>query len=566
MKFSEFPYRRVETAEVKEACNACIAKLTQAADYATAREAFLEYDKYNSTVDTYGAISYVRHTINTNDKFYSDENDYWDSASPEMQESSIAFIMAMLQSKFRPEFEKEFGSVMFINAELALKSFSPQIVSDMQEENVLVSDYAKLIAGAQIDFQGEKRTIAQMSPFKTSADDEVRRAAWLADGNFYVENAEKLDNLYDSLVKKRTEMGRKLGYENYTQLGYYRMHRNCYDMEDVSKFREAVKKYIVPIAYEIKKKQAERTGVGFPLTFADDVLDFRSGNPRPCIDSDGILANGKKMYEEMSEETKEFIGKMFESEMFDVVAKTGKAAGGYCIGLPDYKLPFIFANFNGTQHDVEVITHEAGHAFAGYMCRNIVPGMNSSPSLESCEVHSMSMEFFAWPWAELFFGKDTDKFLYSHLAGAITFIPYGTMVDEFQHIVYQNPDLTPAERHAEWARLEGIYRPWLKLDGSAFYGEGKGWQRQTHIYERPFYYIDYCLAQSVALRFWALMREDREDAWQRYLAFVKKGGTETFKGLIAGANIETPFGEEALKKIAKAAQEFLDGFDSSKLV
>lgn len=302
------------------------------------------------------------------------------------------------------------------------------------------------------------------------------------------------------------------------------------------------------------------------MSFADDALVFRSGNPRPCKDSKGILESGKKMYEEMSPETGEFINRMFDSDMFDVLSKKGKAAGGYCITLTDYKMPFIFANFNGTQHDAEVITHEAGHAFAAYQCRNIVPALNASPSLESCEIHSMSMEFFAWPWSHLFFGKDTDKFHYSHLADALTFIPYGTMVDEFQHIVYENPELTPDERHREWAKLEGIYRPWLKLDGSAFYGEGKGWQRQPHIYRYPFYYIDYCLAQSVSLAFWALMQDDREDAWKRYLLLVSKGGTQTFTELLKTAGIPSPFEEGSLKKIAEAANRFLADFDTSKLV
>ncbi len=565
MIFNELPYKRIEVEDVAAESAKCLDKLKNAKDYAEAREAFIEFDTLNAHVDTAGSISYVRHSVDTRDEFYSAENDYWDSASPRMQESSMAFILAMLESKFRPDFEKEFGNVLFVNAELALKSFAPEIISDMQEENSRTSDYEKVIASAQIDFKGEKYTLAQMSLFKTDSDDETRRAAWAADASFYKEHAEELDTIYDDLVKKRTAMAKKLGMENYIRLGYNRMTRNCFDKDDVSKFRTAVKKYLVPIATEIKKQQAERIGVPYPLSFADDALDFRTGNPRPALDADGILAAGKRMYEEMSPETNEFINKMFTHQMFDVLSKPGKAAGGYCIGIADYKMPFIFANFNGTQHDVEVMTHEAGHAFAGYICRDIVPTMSSQPTLESCEIHSMSMEFFAWPWAESFFGSDCDKFLYSHLAGALTFIPYGTMVDEFQHIVYENPEMTPEERHATWARLEGEYRPWLKLDGSAFYGEGRGWQRQTHIYARPFYYIDYCLAQSVALSFWALMQEDRNDAWERYMKLVRKGGTQTFKGLIETAGIASPFGEEALSQIANAANRFLNDFDKSKL-
>ena len=227
-----------------------------------------------------------------------------------------------------------------------------------------------------------------------------------------------------------------------------------------------------------------------------------------------------------------------------------------------YEVPFIFANFNGTQHDVEVVTHEAGHAFAYWMNRKRVPVECAWPSLEGCEVHSMSMEFFGWRNAEGFFGGDAKKFLYSHLAGAITFIPYGTMVDHFQHIVYEHPELTPAQRHAEWKRLLGIYMPWIKLDGDIpFYADGEGWQRQIHIYQVPFYYIDYCLAQTVALEFWAMIQKDFKDAWKHYMDYTVQGGSCTFTELLTNAGLVTPFDEECLKGVCEAATEWLNHYN-----
>ena len=565
MKFCELDYKRIEASYVEAESKKIIARMREAKDYSDFRKALLDFDKMSSEIESQYTVCYIRHTIDTTDKFYAAESDFWDSELPKMEEFNTAVTKELLDSKFRKDLEAEFGDIITVNAELAFRCFSPEIIKELQEENALVTEYEKLIASAQIDFEGEKRTLSQLSPFKTDADDDTRRAAWQADASFYKQNGEKLDDLYDKLVEKRTIMGKKLGGENYVRLGYDRMTRNCYDANDVDKFRAAVRKYIVPIASEIKKQQAARIGVSYPMTFADDALSFRSGNPRPALDSDGILEYGKKMYHEMSEETAEFIDAMFEHGMFDLLSKKGKAAGGYCASVPELKMPFIFANFNGTQHDVEVMTHEAGHAFAGYTCRNMIPSMLISPTYESCEIHSMSMEFFAHPWAEGFFGKDTDKFLYSHLADALTFIPYGTMVDDFQNQVYAHPEYTPAERHALWASLEKTYRPWLALDGSDFYGEGKAWQRQTHIYERPFYYIDYCLAQTVALSFWALMQKDRKDAWERYLKLVAEGGKKTFKGLLETASLPSPFGEEALKSVAEAANEFLKNFDSEKL-
>ena len=303
------------------------------------------------------------------------------------------------------------------------------------------------------------------------------------------------------------------------------------------------------------------------MNAADNALMFRSGNPRPAGDADAILKQGKKFYEELSPETGVFFNKMLDDQLMDVLSTPGKAGGGYCTSLGDYEMPFIFANFNGTQHDVEVVTHEAGHAFAAYMNRDRIPYSYVWPSMEACEVHSMSMEFFAWPWADGFFGADARKFRYSHLAGALTFIPYGTMVDHFQHIVYEHPELTPAQRHEEWKKLAAIYQPWMRLDGEIpFYGAGEYWQRQMHIYQSPFYYIDYCLAQTVSLQFWAMLQKDRADAWSHYMAYTKQGGSRTFTELLENAGLTTPFEESCLRGVSEAAKAWLDSYDLTGIV
>ena len=519
MKFSEMPYARPDLNELKQQLQALTDRLKAAPDYAAAREAFLAQQKLSMHIDTLATLSSVRNSIDTRDKFYDAEEQFWNEAGPELRAYDDAWTAAMLESPFRKDFAAEYGDLMFVNAEIGRKAFSPAIVEELKQENQLVQDYQKLIAGAQIDFEGSTYTISQLSPFKNSPDDAVRLAAWKAEGGWYKAHQPELDEIYDKLVRLRDAMGRKLGYDGFTQLGYYRMGRNCYTKEDVEKFRAAVVKYVVPVASSIYREQAARLGKSYPMNFADNALMFRSGNPKPCGTPAEILAQGKHFYEELSPETGEFFNTMLDNELLDVLSTPGKRAGGYCTSLGDYHVPFIFANFNGTQHDVEVVTHEAGHAFAAWLNRDRIPQSYIWPSLEACEVHSMSMEFFAWPWAEGFFGEDTRKFRYSHLAGALTFIPYGTMVDHFQHIVYEKPEMTPAERHAVWKELLGVYMPWVKLgDGIPFYGDGEGWQRQLHIYVNPFYYIDYCLAQTVSLQFWALLQKDKDNAWQHYMA------------------------------------------------
>ena len=562
MKFSEMPYQRPDLDKIKAQFAAVTQRFAAAPDYAAAKAAFLEEQTLNKHVDTLANLASIRNTIDTRDEFYDGEMNFWNAATPRIQECQNAWSAALLASPYRKQLGEEYGELMFLNAEIAQKAFSPEILDEMAQENDLSTQYGKLIASAQIPFEGGVYTLSQLSPFKNDPDDARRLAAWKAEGAWYKEHQAEFDSIYDKMVHLRDTMGKKLGHGGYTTLGYYRMGRNCYTKTDVEKFRAAVVKYLVPVADSIYREQAKRLGKQYPMNAADNALMFRSGNPKPCGDADAIVAQGKKFYEELSPETAEFFHKMLDDELMDLLSTPGKAGGGYCTSLDDYEVPFIFANFNGTQHDVEVVTHEAGHAFAAYMNRKRIPYSTVWPSMEGCEVHSMSMEFLAWPWAEGFFGEDARKFRYSHLAGALTFIPYGTMVDHFQHIVYEKPDMTPAERHETWKELAAIYQPWMRLDGEIpFYGAGEYWQRQMHIYQSPFYYIDYCLAQTVSLQIWALMQKDRANAWDHYMAYTRQGGSRVFTELLQNANLTSPFEESCLRGVCETAKDWLDHYD-----
>ena len=559
MKFKDMPYERVDLVKMGEEFDKLTEKVRNAKDGETVVEAFREQEKLSTHIQTMSSIAYVRNSIDTRDKFYEAEQEFYDSEFPAFQEHSQNLMLAFYESPFRKAVSDLTGELMFRNLEMDLKTFSPAIIDLLGRENKLVSDYQKLVASARIDFDGKQLNISQLAAYKQDPDRDVRHGAYLAESGFYMSNAEKLDVIFDNLVKVRTEIAHKLGFRNFTELAYLRRTRNCYDPEMVANFRRQVVKDIVPIVVELKKKQAERIGMKpEEMRIYDDNFNFAEGNPKPLGTPDDIMAAGKKMYEEMAPETAEFINFMYSNELLDLVAKDGKAVGGYCTEFPEYKAPFIFSNFNGTSGDVDVLTHEAGHAFAYYTARNFEFSENISPTMESCECHSMSMEFLAWKWLNLFYGDDTDRAKYVHLGSALIFLPYGCMVDHFQHIVYDNPDLTPAERHAEWKKLEAIYRPYLNPDDVDFYALGRGWQRQLHIYHYPFYYIDYCLAQTVSLEFWSMSQKDWNDAWKHYYKFVEQGGKQTFTELCRTAGIKVPFEDGALKDIAEGAVRYLE--------
>ena len=558
MKFSEMPYSRPDMEALAAATTQTLEAMKAAPNAAGQIAAYDAYEKKMQTAGTMQQIAYIRHTINTKDEFYNAENDYMDEIGPKLQELTHRVNTALLESPYRAELEKHYGALMFKNLEIAARSFSPAIVELMQEENKLVSEYQNLYASATVEFDGKTMPLPLLGPYKQDPDRAVRKAAYEADAKFFDSHREELDTLYDKLVKVRDAQAKKMGLPNYIPLGYDRMGRNCYTAKDVAAFRDQIAEDMVPIVAKVKEAQRRRIGVE-KLAFYDEPISFADGNAVPEGTPDEILAAGKKMYQELSPETAEFIGFMFENELFDVLSRDGKAPGGYCTEIADYKSPFIFSNFNATAGDVDVLTHEAGHAFEAYRAfKQELPSLLHSPTIEACECHSMSMEFLTAPWHHLFFGKQTDKYELGHCEDALVFIPYGCMVDEFQHKVYENPGMTPEQRNELWLSLEKKYRPWIDFDNLPFYSRGGGWQRQLHIYEVPLYYIDYCMAQTVAFQFWNLSRENYAEAWKRYMTFVDKAGTATFAELVESAGLKVPYHAGCIKEIGESISRWLE--------
>ena len=552
------PYQRPDLEALRTQADSILRRIEGASSAQEAADAYRDFDAISEDVTTNLSLAYVRHTIDTKDEFYDKENDFADEAGPAMQEIVQKVKRALLASPFRPELEEQLGKLLFTNLEIAVRAFDPKIMDLMQEENKLQSEYQKLYASAAVEWEGETIPLPKLGPYKQSPDRAVRRAAYEAEGKWFDAHQEELDTLYDKLVHVRTDMGRAMGYDNYLPLGYDRLGRNCYGPEQVAAFREQIARDMVPIVAKVKKDQEKRLGVD-KLKFHDDVLLFPDGNADPFGTPEEILAAGREMYRELSPETAEFADFLFGNGLLDVLSKEGKAPGGYCTTFPSYQAPFIFSNFNGTSGDVDVLTHEAGHAFAFY--RSMRKGYLSDQTeatIEACEVHSMSMEFLTAPWHEKFFGDKTRKYEIGHCEDALIFIPYGCMVDEFQHKMYENPDLTPAQRNQLWLELEGKYRPWIDFDGLPFYGRGAGWQRQLHIYLYPLYYIDYCMAQTVAFQFWIASMADREDAWARYLRFADAGGTKTFEELVAAAGLKRPYAPGCIREIGQAISAWID--------
>ncbi|MFJ5713509.1 M3 family oligoendopeptidase [Neobacillus sp. NPDC093127] len=564
MKFENYTYERPNLTDITTKFNAAIEEFKNSATVEEQSKAMNLVNEFRNDLGTMFNLCYIRHSIDTNDEFYKAEQDYMDELQPEVEGLVTNYYQALVDSKFRNELEKKWGKQLFALAEGQLKTFKPEIVPLLQKENRLSTEYTKLIAAAKIDFEGEERTLAQIDPFIESTDREMRKRASEAKFGFFAEHEAELDRIYDELVKVRTEIAEKLGFENFVELGYYRMMRTDYNAEMVANFRQQVKDFIVPIATKLKTRQRERLGLD-QLNYYDEGFVFQTGNATPKGSPEWIIENGQKMYEDLSKETGDFFRFMQENNLMDLVAKKGKAGGGYCSYIENYKAPFIFSNFNGTSGDIDVLTHEAGHAFQVYSSRHFEIPEYYWPTYEACEIHSMSMEFFTWPWMELFFQEDTDKYKFSHLSDALLFLPYGVSADEFQHWVYENPTASPEERKLQWREIEKKYMPHKDYDGNEYLENGGFWQRQGHIYNSPFYYIDYTLAQICAFQFWKRSRENQEEAWADYVKLCKLGGSMSFTKLAAAANLISPFEDGCVESVVGEIENWLNSVDDKRL-
>ncbi len=557
-KFSELPYQRPDIAAAVEQYKAYKDALCGAQTYAQAQEAFQKVEALETELATAESLASIRNTMDTTDPYYDGEVAYFNENLPNLIPVAKAFTEAIVQGPFRADFEREYGAHFIALLENSLQVQDERIIGDLVRESSLCVAYSKAAAACQTEFRGETCNFYGLLKHMESTDRAERREAFEKWAALYAGAAEELDHIYDELVAVRAGMAKKLGFKSYTDLAYRNRQRLDYTPAHVEKFREQVRTVITPAVNRMFEAQAKRLGLE-KLRYYDESLVFPDGNASPSGSKDEMLRAAAEMYGALSPETREFFNFMTRYELFDLETRPGKHLGGYCTSLPAYKAPFIFSNFNGTSADVDVLTHEAGHAFQCYLGERLIPisALQNSTS-EINEIHSMAMEFFTHPWMEKFFGVHANEYRYAHLCGALSVIPYMACVDEFQHRVYAQPGMTAEERRVLWRKLERTYMPWRDYDGNAFLEGGGFWMQKQHIFLYPFYYIDYALAQICAFSLYDEMKRDRESAWARYLSLCKAGGTKGYFDLLRDAGIPIPFEEGAVEKAVRGVIEEIE--------
>ena len=564
MNFNKIPLEVPSLEEFKDKSDKLLVKLNKAKTVESAYKVLLDMNKLCSDFSTKCQFINIKFTLNTKDKVVSKAMNVINDLMPKVDNEITKFNKALVNSPFRSELEKLTGKQYFKLLDMQLEVFDEAIVPELVEENKLTMKYEEVISSAKIKFKGKTYNLPQLGKFLSDKDKDVRFEAAKAYWGFYAEHNDEIGGIYDSLVKVRDRMAKKMGYKNYVEFGYKRMNRSDYNAEMVKNYREQILKYVVPVSQKLRARQKDRLHIEHPI-FTDYNLDFLSGNAKPIGGKDVLVPLAQEMYNEISSQTGEFFKMMVKNNLLDLEARAGKTGGGYMDFLPKYKVPFIFANFNGTSGDVDVLTHEVGHAFQWYTSKDITFYQLQMPTMEACEIHSMSMEFFAEPYMEKFFDKDADKYRFAHLADAINFLPYGACVDEFQHFVYENPEATHEERCKFWRQIEKKYEPHLDYAGIENLENGCLWMKQSHIFASPFYYIDYTLAQVVAFQFYILLNKNYKKAWKKYYYLCSLGGKYSFLELLKQAKLENPFKKGCLKKIMPKLEKALLKFDDQNM-
>ena len=567
MKFSQYKYERSSYEDIKDKFIKLVDKINKSTNYEEQKNYIVQLNEIRNDIQSNSTIALIRYSIDTSDEYYEEEKKYWDEYMPLYEDLNCEFYKAIVNSQFKNEIINDFSKQFYNICEDSIKSFSKDIIEDLQEENKLCSQYTKLLASAKIEYKGQTHNLSSLMKYMMDKDRETRIESTKLYYSYFEKNEDKFDSLFDKLVSVRDKMAKKLGYKSFTELGYIRMNRSDYNEENIKKLRKEVQEYIVPLCNKLYERQAKRIGVD-DFWFVDESIEFKTGNATIKGGEEYekyIIENGKKMYSELSKETAEFFEYMTQNELMDLVTRKSKAAGGYCTHIPNYNSPFIFSNFNNTSEDIDVLTHEAGHAFQLYMSKDILMYEINFPTLDSCEIHSMSMEFITYPWMELFFKEDTLKYKFYHMSSAIKFIPYGVIVDEFQHRIYENPTMSKDERKQIFRELEKKYLPHRDYRDIDILEKGCYWFKQGHIFKNPFYYIDYVLAQVCAFQFLQKSNENFEQAWQDYINICKVGGTKSFLEIVNIGSLDSPFEDKTIKNIVKNINNLLVNIKDSEL-
>jgi len=508
-------------------------------------EAILEED---------AAWRYIKMTIDTRDEALTNSYTFFvTKIQPELAPYDDKLNKKLVNSPFYDEFDKvEAYRIYFRSVKKALELFREENIPIEAELNEKSQLYGSISAAQSIEHNGEKITMQKAAALLKETDEELRQVVFQKMSVRRREDIEKLDGLYSELISKRHQLALNAGFENFRDYKFQSLGRFDYTKEDCFNFHKAIKQQIVPIVREIQLERLKKLGKDKFKPW-DTEVDPEGKQPLKPFTTGSELLNGSiNMFDKIDPYFGDCLRTMNEMGHLDLDSKTGKAPGGYNYPLYEIGVPFIFMNSVGAQRDLVTMVHEGGHAVHSFLSRDLkITGFKSLPS-EVAELASMSMEMLTMELWDEFYKNDDDfkRAKREQLESILKILPWIAQIDEFQHWVYENPTHSSAERHEKWVDISKEYgtglTDWTDYEDM----QAASWQRQLHLFEVPFYYIEYAIAQLGALGVWKNSLEDFRAAVDNYKLALSLGYTETIPEIYRKAGIRFDFTETYLKELA----------------
>jgi len=521
-------------------------------------ELYADWNALNSFVGS--ETSRINHELNKNmsDEELSERERYQrEEVQPAADRGNAELLHAVLGSKHKQAIAERYGAHLLEVFEVMQEPLAPVNIDLRVKVGDLSMQYDKIVSQGEVTVGGEVMTLSRTRNLQSSQDRAVRKEAFEAYRNWFLDHRAEIASLYDQMVHVRDEMGRNLGHKNFIPLGYKSMGRTDYGIEEAKKFRENIRKYVVPVQTCLYQARAKRLGLD-ALKPWDTTFDPAFTLPSGIAPVETQIEKAQRIFDKLSPSLAKHFMRMRDEGLIDLENRKGKRAGAYCTSFPDEGRVAILCNSTGDSEDVATLTHEMGHAFQGWESQPIEAIELQWPTSDACEVHSMGMEYLSMRYMTEFFNTELDeKFSRNRWRDGVEIICYIAIVDEFQHWVYENPNASLDERDAAWNKIWDIYKPGIDWTGCEQYKAAR-WYSQGHIFGMPFYYIDYAIAETGAMQIALMDAIDHDKTVETYIKLCRIGGTMSVLNIFKAVGMRSPFDESLMKELMDHATKLLE--------
>lgn len=503
----------------------------------------------------------IRMTCDTENKALEDAFTFFVmEIQPKIQPYADKLNRKLVENEFTKTLEGDAYLVYLRNVKKNIELFREENIPLQAEISVMAQQYGVISGKMSVEVEGREYTLQQATKFLESSRRELREEVYRKIQERRLQDKEKLNELFTKLVQKRDQVARNAGFSNYRDYKFADLGRFDYKKEDCFQFHDAVKGSVLPLVDFIYDRKRQKLGLDSLRPWDVDAEPEGVQPLNPFKTGEELVNKTIECFTRMNPFFGECLVKMKEMGRLDLDSRKGKAPGGYNCPLPETGAPFIFMNAAGQMGDVTTMVHEGGHAIHSFLAHQLPLTAFKEYPMEIAEVASMTMELFSMDYWDVFFEDPSDlkRAKQQQLERVLTIFPWIATIDKFQHWVYENPNHTEEERTENWRSILNEYTS-IAMDVSGLEDYRKySWQRQLHLYEVPFYYIEYGIAQLGAIGLWKQFKENKEQAINNYINALKLGGTKTLPQLYEAAGLKFSFAPDYINELMLFVQKEME--------